>query len=58
MKKDTLGTGLPVPMVAGKSDALEDGVVVAVFPAVGIYSAAETEGTLAAAVDNKLNFGP
>ena len=65
-KKGTLlGAGLPVPMIAGKSDALEDGVVVVVSPAVDIYSAAETEGTPAytvavvvAAVDNKLNFGP
>ena len=52
-------------MIAGKSDALEDGVVVVVSPAVDIYSAAETEGTpgytvavVVAAVDNKLNFGP
>ena len=69
-KKGTLlGAGLPVPMIAGKSDALEDGVAVVVSPAVGIYSAAETEDTpvyavaqleavVAAAVDNKLNFGP
>ena len=59
-KKDTLlGAGLPVPMVAGKSGALEDGVAVVVFLAVGIYSAAVTEGTpAAAAVHNKLNFGP
>ena len=65
-KKSTLlGVGLPVPMIAGKSDALEDGVVVVVSPAVGIYSAAEIERTpgytvavVAAAVDNKLDFGP
>ena len=45
-KKGTLlGAGLPMPMIVGKSDALEDGVVVVVSPAVGIYSAAETEGT-------------
>jgi hypothetical protein len=57
--------GLPAPLIAGKSDALEDGVVVVVSPAVGIYSAAETEGTpgytvavVAAAVDNRLDFGP
>ena len=63
-KKGTLfGAGLPVLTIAGKSDALEDGVVVVVSPAVGIYSVAEIEGTsgytvAAAAVDNKLNFGP
>jgi hypothetical protein len=65
-KKGTLlVAGLPVPMNAGKSDALEDGVVVVVSPTVGIYSGAEIEGTPgytvavdAAAVDNKLNFGP
>ena len=58
-----LGVGLPVPMIAGKSDSLA--VAVAVSPAVDIYSAVETEGTpaytvavVAAAVDNKLNFGP
>jgi hypothetical protein len=45
-EKGTLfGAGLPVPMIAGKSDGPEDGVVVVVSPAVGIYSAAETEGT-------------
>jgi hypothetical protein len=33
--------GLPVPMI----DALEDGVVVVVYPAVDIYSADEIEGT-------------
>ena len=60
-----LGAGLPVPTIAGKSDALEDGVVVAVSPAVDIYSAAEIEDTpaytvavVAAAVDNKLDSGP
>jgi hypothetical protein len=65
-KKGTLLVdGLQVPMIAGKSDALEDGVVVVVSPAVDIYSAAEIEGTpaytvavVAAAVDNKLNCGP
>ena len=65
-KKGTLlGTGLPVLMIAGKSDALEGGVVVVVSQAVDIYSAAEIEGTpaytvavVAAAVDNKPNFGP
>ena len=65
-KKGTLlGDMLPVPMIAGNSDALEDGVVVVVSPAVDIYSAAEIEGTpvytvavVAAAVDNKLNCGP
>ena len=65
-KKGTLlGGGLPVPMIAGKSDALEDGVVVVVSPVVDIYSAAEIEGTpaytvavVAAAVDNKPNCGP
>ena len=65
-KKSTLlGVGLPVPMIAGKSDALEDGVVVVVSPAVGICSAVEIEGTpvytvavVAAAVDNKLSFEP
>ena len=46
-KKGTLlEAGLPVPMIAGISDAPEDGVVVVVSPAVGIYSAAEIEGTL------------
>ena len=46
-KKDTLlGTGLPMPMIAGKSDALVDEVVVVISQVVGIYSAAETEGTL------------
>ena len=34
-----------MPMIAGKPDALEDGVVVVVSPAVGICSAAESEGT-------------
>jgi len=58
-----LGAGLPMPMIAGRSDALEDGVVVVVSPAVDIYSAAEIEGTpasdtVAVAVDNKLDFGP
>lgn len=64
-KMGTLGAGLPMLMIAGKSDALEDGVVVVVSPTVDIYSAAEIEGTpaytvavVAAAVDNKLNFGP
>jgi hypothetical protein len=63
-KKGTLlAAGLPVPMNAGKSDALEDGVVVVVSPTVGIYSGAEIEGTpgytvAVAAVDNKLNYGP
>jgi hypothetical protein len=54
-----LGVGLPVPMIAGDSDALEDVVVLVVSPAVDIYSAAEFEGTpgytvavVAAAVDN------
>ena len=45
-KKGTLlGAGLLVPMIAGKTDALEDGVVVVVSPAVDIYFAAEIEGT-------------
>jgi hypothetical protein len=65
-KKGTLlGAGLPVPMIAGKWDALEDGVVVVVSPAADIYSAAEIEGTpghtvavVAGAVDNTLNCGP
>ena len=54
-----------MPMIAGKSDALEDGVVVVVSPVVDIYSAAEIEGTpaytaavVAAAVDSKLDSGP
>lgn len=57
-----LGDGLPVPMIAGKLDVLEDEVVVVVCPAVDKYSAAEIEltpgYTVAAAVDNKLDFGP
>ena len=64
-KKGTLlEAGLPVP-IAGKSNALGDGVVVVVSPIVDIYSAAEPEGTpvytaavIAAAAGNKLNFGP
>jgi hypothetical protein len=40
-----LGTGPPVPMIAGKLDVLEDGVVVVVCPAVDKYSAAEIELT-------------
>ena len=40
----------------------EDGVVVVVSPAVGIYSAAGTPAytvaVVVAAVDNKLKFGP
>ena len=42
-KGTLLGAGLPVPMIAGKSDALEGGVVVVVSPAVDKYSAAEVD---------------
>lgn len=52
-------------VVAGKLDALGDGVVVVVSPAVDIYSAVEIGGTPAyigagvvAAADNSLDCGP